>query len=354
MNDFIKDYAIYIAIAVIVIAVVIVILMRRRKGASEASQLSDSMQADVTSEGNIEAVEQHELSTMVCFNTIESLSSFDENRLVEIKDKQLLNRIDGVIPGTMQAVVNSAALMNYSKSASQLYKVIIPAGEELTKSLDMEGAVRAFSQDSKGRVKHVANLVAVDDTASQKLAAANTMNAVMGIASMVVGQYYMTQINSQLDKVSDQLKNIESFQENEFKGKIFALIASIQKCSTFQYEVLQDNDVRNRELIHLKTLEHECAELLGQVNITLQNEAKLNNIKYDEYERKVSAVQEWLEYQRILLNLMGKIGDLTYALNLGAITKGNAFAMCEPYAKQSSEAQRQLLIWHQIISNNLA
>ena len=47
---------------------------------------------------------------------------------------------------------------------------------------------------------------------------------------------------------------------------------------------------------------------------------------------------------------MGKIGDLTHALNLGAITKENAYAMCMPYSKQAKDIQMQLFQWHQ---NNL-
>ena len=347
-----KDYAVYIcvAIAVFVIGTIIALITKKGKNRAEAQVQADNRQGSAATERDVELPPERNPLASVSFNKIDAVSSVDETKLVEIKDKQLLSRIDGVIPGTMQAVVNSASIVNYSKSAGQLYQVIIPTGEKLSKSLDMEGAVRAFSQDSKGRIKHVANLVAVDDAASQKLATANAVNAVMGVAAMVVGQYYMTQINKQLDKVSDQLKNIESFQENELKGKILALTASIQKSATFQYEVLQNNDVRNRELAHLKNLELECAELLGQVNMTLQGKTQTGKTKYGKYENDVYDIQTWLEYQQILLNLMGKIGDLTYALNLGAITKENAYAMCLPYAKQSNDVQVQLLQWHH---NNL-
>ena len=350
-----KDYAVYICvtIAVLVIGTLIALIAKKGKNGTDTQVQADNRQADASSDRDVELTPEKNPQVAVCFNKINSVSAVEESKLVEIKDKQLLSRIDGVIPGTMQAVVNSATLINYSNSAAatgQLYQAIIPAGEKLAKSLDMEGAVRAYSQDSKGRIKHVANLVAADDTAGQKLAAANTANAIMGVASMVVGQYYMTQINKQLDKVSDQLKNIESFQENELKGKILALVASIQKSATFQYEVLQNNDVRNRELAHLKNLELECAELLGQVNMTLQGKTQAGKTKYGKYENDLYDIQTWLEYQQILLNLMGKIGDLTYALNLGAITKENAYAMCLPYAKQSNDVQFQLLQWHH---NNL-
>ena len=341
-----KDYAVYIcvAIAVLVIGTIIAFIVKKRKISTETQVQTDNRQAGASTERDPQVV--------VTFNKIDAISAVDERKLVEIKDKQLLSRIDGVIPGTMQAVVNSATLINYSNSAAatgQLYQAIIPSGTKLSQSRDTLGAVRGFYH-GEGNIKGHANLIAADNSAGQNLAAVNAANAVMGVAAMVVGQYYMTQINKQLDKVSDQLKNIESFQENELKGKILALIASIQKSSTFQYEVIRDNDVRNRELMHLKMLEHECAELLGQVNMTLQDISQTDNLKYDIYEERVYCAQEWLDYQQILLNLMGKIGDLTHALNLGAITKENAYAMFMPYAKQAKDIQMQLFQWHQ---NNL-
>ncbi len=348
MQGYIIDICIAVC-ATLLVAIIVVLLKTKEKNPPPATS-SKPEHTVVPSENNTTSLAASNASSLVGFSAVGAISPIEEKKLVEIKGKQLLDRIDGVIPGTMQAVVNSAVVANYSHSAlatGQVYQAIVPAGEKLSKSLDIEGAVRGFTQNKEGKISNVANFVDVDKTPAQNLAAANAVNAVMGVASMVVGQYYMTQINNQLDKVSDQLKNIETFQKSELKGKIFALIASIQKSATFQYEVLQNDDVRNRELSHLKMLEHECAELLGQVNLTLQDFSQEKIQKYRDYEKSIGLIQEWVGYQDILLRLLGKIGDLTYTLNLGAITKQNAYAMCEPYSKQSTQAQSQLLTWHQ-------
>ena len=338
-----------IAICATLLVAIIVVLLKTKEKNSPPATSSKPEYTVVPSENNTISLAASNASSLVGFSAVGAISPIEEEKLVEIKGKQLLDRIDGVIPGTMQAVVNSAVVANYSHSAlatGQVYQAILPPEAKLCNSRNIKGAFRGFYRNKKHIAGH-ADLVSVDKTPAQNLAAANAVNAVMGVASMVVGQYYMTQINNQLDKVSDQLKSIETFQKSELKGKIFALIASIQKSATFQYEVLQNDDVRNRELSHLKMLEHECAELLGQVNLTLQDFSQEKIQKYRDYEKSVDKIQEWVGYQDILLRLLGKIGDLTYTLNLGAITKQNAYAMCEPYSKQSTQAQSQLLTWHQ-------
>lgn len=44
---------------------------------------------------------------------------------------------------------------------------------------------------------------------------------------------------------------------------------------------------------------------------------------------------------------MYKISDLTYALNLGAISRENSYAMYLPYAKQADDALKLLTLWHE-------
>lgn len=100
-------------------------------------------------------------------------------------------------------MANAGAVHNYRhavQSAGQLYQAIIPKGAVLADSRAMEGAKRAIYHGAKG-IKGQANLLAVDGNMGGGLAAMSVANAAMGVASMVVGQYYMTQINNRLDSV---------------------------------------------------------------------------------------------------------------------------------------------------------
>ena len=124
-------------------------------------------------------------------------------------------------------------------------------------------------------------------------------------------------------------------------------MAEVQKSSTFQIETMENSELRNRELAHLKSLEHECAQLLGQANLSLQEITGKKNLDYAEYEKLIGEAETWYQYQQILLEVMYKISDLSYALNLGAISRESSYALYLPYAKQSKGALEKLMDWHQ-------
>ena len=285
----------------------------------------------------------------ITFDDLAALTEQEESQLVEVKDSQLLARIDNAIPGTLQAVANTGAVHAYqeaAKSAGQLYQAIIPKGIVLDKSRAMEGAVRGSYRDVANSIKGNASWVAVDGKAANNLATVGVANAAMNVASMVVGQYYMSQINSQLEDINAGIEKLSDFQQTEFKSKVYALVAEVQKSSTFQVETIENDELRNRELSHLKSLEHECAQLLGQANLSLQEISGKKGLDYDEYEKKIGEAESWFQYQQILLEVMYKISDLTYALNLGALSKENSYALYLPYAKQSEGTLAKLNEWH--------
>lgn len=349
MIDFNNPATLWIAAGCAVILLIIIVMIvrqRKRKASSLAEEQQAALSTNVEDTDVTQKEQQVELS--IKFEDLPALTEDEESRLVEVHDNKLLARVDNAIPGTFQAIANAGAIHNYNQavqSAGQLYRAVIPKGAVLTNSRSMGGAVRGFYRGAKN-IRGQANLVAVDGNMGGGLAAMGVANAAMGVASMVVGQYYMTQINNRLDTISDDIKQITGFQDNEYKSKVYALIAEVQKSSTFQMEIMENDELRNRELAHLKTLEHECAELLGQANMTLQDFTRKQGLSYEDYEKAVANANKWYQYQQILLEVMGKIGELTYALNLGAVSKDYCYAMYIPFAKQAEDALRMLNEWH--------
>lgn len=287
-------------------------------------------------------------SLPIQFESIAALTENEESALVEITDSKLLARVDGVIPGTIQMATNAAAVHGYNQAVQatgQLYQAIIPSGATLANSRSMNGAVRGFYHGAK-HIRGHANFVPVDGDVGRNLASISTANAAMGVASMVVGQYYMTQINNRLDSINTEIKAISSFQNNEYRAKVFALIAAVQKASVFQIELVESDELRKRELDELKRMEHECATLLGHANLELQDFTKNRDLPFDEYEISVRKANGWFQYQQILLELMSKICELTYVLNLGAASKESCYAVYLPYVKQVEGTLEQLNMWH--------
>jgi len=276
----------------------------------------------------------------------------DESKLVEITDSKVLAHVNNLVPGLTQAgYAANNAVQAVQANGEVLYRAIIPAGTKLTDSRAMENAVRGMYHGAGG-IKGHANLVAVE---AQKGTAvvANTAAAAMGVASMVVGQYYMTQITAELGVISDGISKIADFQDNEYRSKLFSLIAHVKKIADFQAEILDNNELRMSKISQLDSLEEECTQLLGQANLTLAGYAKKKDHDYDTYENELKEAQNWYMYQKSLLDVLYKISDLRYTLHLGAVSREQCVALLPTYTQQVADTQDGLSTWHQDTAKRL-
>lgn len=298
---------------------------------------------------------------MVLFEEAPPLEENEERRLVRIEDSRLLAEIDRVVPVVSQAAAGADAAARVCKtveahnkaaeSAGQLYRAIIPRGAKLADSRAMEGAKRGIYHAEKG-IKGHANLVSVeqqqiDPTLGKELVATNVTSSAMNVASLVVGQYYMSQINGRLESVEKGIGGIAEFQDIEYRSKVYALVAAVKKSSSFDFEVMEDNELRLRELSYLKERENECAQLLGQANIMLEQLSSKKGMSYDDYEAAVREANTWIHYQQVLLQVMSEISELTYVLNRGAVSRESSHALLLPYAAQTENSLRMLSAWHE-------
>ncbi len=340
-----------VCLGVLLIAALIVLLLHHRNNSST----ENSAPTDISTSSNDISVSSEESITdeidttpAISFQPLPILTEEETNSLVEINDQQLIGRIDGVIPGAVQLIANAGSIHAYNQalqSAGQLYQAIIPKGAALANSKSIEGAVRGFFRDAKS-IRGQANFVAVDSNMGKNLAAMNAANAAMGVASMVVGQYYMSQINNRLDSMARTLDKIAGFQENEYSGKIVNLMIEVKKESTFQLETMENDELRNRKLVHLQALEHECGQLLEQANSTLHGFNRTHVKDYEQYNNMVSEASFWYQSQQTLLQLLSEIDELLFVMNLGAVSRESSFAVLKEHYKQSQIALQRLNAWH--------
>jgi hypothetical protein len=266
----------YIGIVFCVAAVIVVGVILYMK-----SKKQNDIPSDAGGKNNVSAVKDK--SVMVGEDTSNELviqmemlpaeAIEDEAKLVEITDSKVLAHVNNLVPGLAQAgnAINNAEQAVQAANGEVLYRAIIPAGAKLTNSQAMEGAVRGIYHGADG-IKGHANLVAVE--AQKGTAVVANTAAAMGVASMVVGQYYMTQINAELGEISDGISQIQDFQDNEYRSRVFSLVAHVKKIADFQTEILENDELRLSKIARLDSLEEECTQLLGQANLTLAGFAK--------------------------------------------------------------------------------
>ena len=339
----------YVGIGIVIavaIATGIIIYIKFKKQEDFSTGNLVSASSTTTSENGKLVESRQEDNFIIQMEMLPAEAIDDETKLVEITDSKVLAHVNNLVPGLAQAgnAVNNAAQAVQSASSEVLYRAVIPADTNLTNSKAMEGAVRGIYHGADG-IKGHANLVAVE---AQKGTAvvANTATAAMGVASMVVGQYYMTQINAELGEISDGISQIQDFQDNEYRSRVFSLVAHVKKIADFQTEILENDELRLSKIAQLDSLEEECTQLLGQANLTLAGFAKKTGLDYDAYEKELGNAQNWFMYQKSLLDVLYKISDLRYTLHLGAVSREQCVALLPTYTKQVSDTQERLTAWH--------
>ena len=341
---------IVIVIPVIAVAVAAGMIIMKKKGLNKQSQETLTLMDEGTN--IMESSSPSQELFIIKMDMLPAGSIPDESVLVEITDSKVLARVNNLVPGLAQVgnAVNNIA-QAVQANGEILYRAIIPAGAKLTDSKAMEGAVRGFYRGADG-IKGHANLVAVEARKGTAVLA-NTAAAAMGVASMVVGQYYMKQINAELETISDGISKIANFQDSEYRSRVFSLIAHVKKIADFQVEILDNDELRLSKIAQLDSLEEECTKLLGQANLTLEGYAKKTDLDYDAYEKELSEAQKWYMYQRSLLDVLYKIADLRYTLHLGAVSREQCVALLPMYTKQVSDTQQRLTKWHQRTTERL-
>lgn len=309
----------------------------------ENNLVNDSLQealVDTTNERvSIETEPTTELDIQIEILPAESIE--DETGLVEITDSKILAQVSNLLPGLFQTGNSINNVVRIIRNG-QVYKAITPEGAKLAKSKDMEGAFRSMYHGPNG-IKGQANLVKVE---SGTAIAANSVSAVMNVSSLIVGQYYMKQINAELDVISEGIDQIQSFQDNEYRSKVFSLVAHVKRISNFQSEILENDELRISKIYQLDSLEKDCAELLGQANLALEDFTNMNKLSYKEYEKVIAEVQKWYTYQKSLIEVMYKISDLRYTLHLGAVSREQCADLLSTYQKQVRDTQELINVWH--------
>lgn len=323
----------YIGIGICVIAMVticIFIIQRKKNNHEEnlgadVKTCAEERATTVSNDAPVELVIKMELLPAEVIK--------DESALVEITDRKVLAHIYNLVPELAQAgnATNNVA-QAIQANGEVLYRAILPAGAKLSNSRTLEGAVKEMYHGANG-IKGHADWLPVEAQKGSSVVV-NTAAAAMGVASMVVGQYYMTQINAELGAINDGISEIQNFQDNEYRSRVFSLIAHVKKIADFQTEILENNELRISKINQLDSLEEECTQLLGQANLTLASFAKKTDLDYETYEKVVGNSQNWFMYQKSLLDVLYKIAELRYTLHLGAVSREQCIAILPTYTKQ--------------------
>lgn len=265
---------------------------------------------------------------------------FESNlHLQEIKDPFLVSQIDSVIPS---AIRMGSKFVSHKANSETLYKVILRKGGKLADSKTVRGAKRAFSIGENG-ITEQANLVEVNPLHEKSVL--NASKDIFNVASLVVGQYYMSQIDSKMETLSNELQDLHSFFENEYRGKVVSLIESVYNSSKFRMEIVSNDELRKQEINNVQSFRKDCLDLLCEAETSIDSILMKKNLNYQNYLSEIKKLSEWKNYQEILLTALAEINELDFALNLGAKSKECCYGSFEKHRKKQEEGYIESLSW---------
>lgn len=275
-----------------------------------------------------------------------------ENLLHEIANSNIITSLSSLSPAIVNVLGKTQTIntTTTTKMAGDFYQVILKNGGELAKSKNMRNARRAFTQDSKG-IKEHANLVKINPkttkevTKTTKMATSATAN-IMNVASLIVGQYYMSEVNSKLEDMNKSITEISDYQKREFKSHVRSLVVNVRDISKFSKEIFEDDTIRNNKLIHLQQLRERTTQLLEQVNLEIEEKIqKQSHTGYDEYSTNVNDFESLIFFQNTLLGVLQKIGKLTLIFGNGKLSQESSFSLFYTYEEQSLKVDDKLIVW---------
>lgn len=275
---------------------------------------------------------------------MESLpTTFDETQghLVEITEPSVLARIDAVIPAA--SVAGTSVAKAVGSTGETLYKVVLKNGGQLVDSRTVAGAKRAIIMGKNGIAEH-ANLLEVNPSELGKVA--NVGATVFSVASIIVGQYYMQQIDSKIGAISDELKGIASTLDIQYRSQAASLIESVYNISKFQMDTIANEELRLRELDNIQELRKDCQTLLNQAEAEIETILGTEQPTYDGYVSTIKKIEKWSRYHSILVQVLAQINELDFALSMGAKTKEHCYGSFGLHAKKLDEIHTQILSWH--------
>lgn len=286
-----------------------------------------------------------------CFKVIlEQLPTTSElygRGLVEITDIGLISRLGTLIPYASTSKVSIGNIVNNLKGGNGeiLYKVVLEKGRGLVDSKNIPGAKRGFSR-SENHINEVADLIPVKQVENKSLIVSNVGSVVMNTASMVVGQYYMNQIDARLSSIKNSVSAINEFLDIQYRSRVESLIESVYIITKYKFSSSENDELRRQEIDKIQRLREKCQEYLYQAESELDRLTETKSSSYETYEKKVKKIEYWLEYQNVLIRLLYQIDMLDFILQLGIKSKEQCFGAFNNHVDKLESIHNRLVELH--------
>ncbi|EKP96818.1 hypothetical protein LCA211_2092 [Lacticaseibacillus casei 21/1] len=258
---------------------------------------------------------------------------------------RLLSTISQTLPAA-SSVTSALASEIAEKAGSGAYQVIMQSGQSLMHSKNGENLYRGITQAAGHRgIAGSADLKPINSTASELAAKTGAVAGVMAVASMVVGQYYMTEINGKLESISESIDDIKNFQKTELLAQISTVVRESRQLSVYNDEIMESASERQLARHRASDFEEKSGELLDQINSLIRLELVPSG-KFSEYERHTRGLVPLLSSQQVLVATLRELSRLTVVLSRSEVSPERAGATYKELVASSEKVRDNVVEWH--------
>lgn len=269
----------------------------------------------------------------------------EKNKITDNNIKNAIATIDNMLPKSAiigNNIKNGTKLLNSNRAFFSAVK----KGTENMQSVGNTGRVRGIQMIKDKSTKRMLFNKQTEFTREDvlvKSAGKNALvNAGFNTASMIVGQYYMNEINNKLEDIKNDINEISNYLDSEYQGKLMNIISKLKEIVDNRIEILNNEFSTKKRYDEIIDLEKECKILLGQANDEIKKNIPNNDIEYNKYEKILKIISKWFARQQLLQKLLLEIGNLRYVLACGNETSELSHSQYNIYLEQTNFVNKQL------------
>lgn len=273
-----------------------------------------------------------------------------KNIIQDLEIKKAISIIDN-------SVVNSSFIGRNIKNGKNLLdnsKAFFSASKKGTENmLKINGTDMVYGMQMKDGLFNKNTQFTRENTLVKRAGQNALVNAGFATTSMIVGQYYMNEINNKLEELKGNIQNVSDFLDSAYQSKLNKIISKMQEIIDNKQEILNNDYSRNKRYDDVLRLEDTCVELLGQANDLIKRNILNEDIDYKKYEKTIKEISKWFSRQQILQRLLLEIGNLRYVLAYGNETSKLSHTQYNNYLLQTNTTNDALENWHNSIGKTL-
>lgn len=334
------------AVIVILIAVAILVTVLRRTDQKIADKPATDLNSEQWLPDYSDSKVPAEKITLGYIQEVDLSDEFDMSQYRPMPNSgRLLSTISQTLPAA-SSVTSALASEIAEKAGSGAYQVIMQSGQSLMHSKNGENLYRGITQAAGHRgIAGSADLKPINSTASELAAKTGAVAGVMAVASMVVGQYYMTEINGKLESISESIDDIKNFQKTELLAQISTVVRESRQLSVYNDEIMESASERQLARHRASDFEEKSGELLDQINSLIRLEL-VPSSKFSEYERHTRGLVPLLSSQQVLVATLRELSRLTVVLSRSEVSPERAGATYKELVASSEKVRDNVVEWH--------